>query len=94
MSREFAWTEVAPRGHLYTYTTVRRVWLKDAKVPFSILQVSIDDAPGVILICNLGDENAASQLRVGMPVWLDFRDMGESASQKKITLPFARLHAA
>jgi uncharacterized OB-fold protein len=89
---EFRWTPVTPRGHVFGFSIVRRVWLPDAKVPYTVCTVEIDAAPGVLLICNLADEAQCAEVAVAAPVIIEFLDVeGATPTQPSITMPFARI---
>ena len=92
MGRDFSWTVVPARGRVYSHTVVKRIWLAEAKVPYSVVLVRMDEAPGVTLICNLADENQRDKLAIDVPVTFEFLEVGaEKKTDRRIVMPFARL---
>jgi uncharacterized OB-fold protein len=90
---EFNWATIDPVGHIYSYTVVRRPFLPGAtsSVPFTVLQVQFDDAPGVTLLTNLADEGDAPGVHVGAPVDVSFIDVRTSSDGAPVTMPYVRL---
>jgi hypothetical protein len=72
-----AWTPVSGRGMVFTYAVVRRAFLPElaAHVPYTVVVVTLDDAPGVRLVSNLVG-TAPEEVRVGLPVAVVFDDVG------------------
>jgi hypothetical protein len=81
--RSFAheWVAVSGRGSVFTYAVVHRAPLPalEASVPFTVVVVALDDAPGVRLVSNLVDA-APGELRVGLPVEVLFEEMSREAT--------------
>jgi uncharacterized OB-fold protein len=73
-SFESDWLELPGTGTVYTYTVVRQQFLP-AEVPYVVVAVDLDDAPGVRLISNLVD-CAPEDLRIGQRVEVVWEDMG------------------
>ena len=67
------WAPLSGRGTVYTYTVVHHpVHPKLAgSIPYNVVLVALDDAPGVRLVSNLVDA-APEELRVGLPVEVVF----------------------
>jgi uncharacterized OB-fold protein len=91
LSDDFEWAEIAPFGTIYSYTVVRRPFLAGAEqsVPFTVLQVTFDDAPGVMLLTNLADEREAGLVQVGRRVAVAFTEV--SNGQRTVTMPYVRI---
>lgn len=87
-SADFSWELVAPQGTVYTYTVVRRPMVKGSEgaVPFAVLQVNFDEAPGVTFVTNLADESQRDRLTIGAPVELAFQRV-----DNQLHMPFAVL---
>lgn len=90
---EFDWAEITPAGTVYSYTVVRRAFLPGSlhAVPFTVLQVQFDAAPGVTLLTNLADECDAPSVRVGSRVVIEFTEV--SSATGTVTMPYARIEA-
>lgn len=71
---ELAWTPVSGTGTVYTTTTVRRPFLPGGAedVPFRLVFVDLDDAPGVRFVGNTTDED----VEIGSRVTLSFEETG------------------
>jgi uncharacterized OB-fold protein len=65
------WPQIDGRGRVYSYTVVHHPALPflAGDVPYNVVVVALDDAPGARLISNLLD-TPPEKLRVGMPVVL------------------------
>jgi uncharacterized OB-fold protein len=90
--RSFAhdWVRVSGRGTVFTYAIVHRAFLPElaSQVPYTVVIVALDDAPGVRLVSNLvGAE--ATELRVGLPVEVVFEDVSP-----EVTVPRFRVRTA
>jgi uncharacterized OB-fold protein len=87
----FEWAEIPPTGTVYSYTVVRRAFLpgSDHRVPFTVLQVQFDAAPGVTLLTNLADEGDAPAVRVGTRVVIAFTEV--ATVRGSATMPYARV---
>ena len=74
LSPDFDWTVVAPRGEVYSHTTVRRPFLPGAKdaVPFTVVQLQLDEVPGVIVLTGLADEVEPGSITIGQPMTVRF----------------------
>ncbi len=74
--RSFAhdWVAVAGRGTLFSYAVVRRAFLPELAVPYTVAVVALDEAPGVRLVSNVIDA-AAGELAVGLPLEVVFDDV-------------------
>src|SRR5262249_55863168 len=61
--RSFAheWVRVSGRGKIFTHATVHRAFLPElaSHVPYTVVVVALDDAPGVRLVSNLVDGEPA-----------------------------------
>jgi uncharacterized OB-fold protein len=76
-SFDVEWVPVSGRGHVFSYAVVHRAYLPalETYVPYTVITVTLDDAPGVRLISNLV-EAPPDEARVGLPVevvWDDVR---------------------
>jgi uncharacterized OB-fold protein len=65
------WVAVAGRGRVFSYTIVHHAALPSlaADVPYNVVTVEFDDAPGVRLVTNVLDVRP-DELRIGMDVAL------------------------
>jgi hypothetical protein len=63
--RNTAWRTVAPRGKIYSFTLVVRQVHPAFPVPYSILLIELDGAPGAKLIGHLP---GATDMHIGMPM--------------------------
>lgn len=88
MSADFAWEAVAPDGQVYSYTVVRRPFIEgsEASLPFAVVLLQFDAAPGVTLITNLADEDQADRLAIGAASSVVFPDVGDG-----LHMPYAVL---
>lgn len=93
MGDEFTWTAIDPVGLIYSYTVVRRAFLPGSgpSVPFTVLQVQFDHAPGVTLLTNLADEGEAPRVRVGARVVVSFVEVDDPQNGGSVTMPYVRL---
>ncbi len=82
-----AWDVVSGRGTVFTYAVVHRAFLPElaAHVPYTLVVVALDDAPGVRLVSNLVDAEPG-ELRVGLPVEVVFEDVSA-----EVTVPRFRV---
>jgi uncharacterized OB-fold protein len=78
---ETTWTPVAGSGTIYSYTRVTHPVhpALDDQVPFNVVLVEFDDAPGVRLVSNLIDSDG-EDLWVGMAVALIWEDVADGVS--------------
>ena len=76
--RSFAheWVPVSGRGTVFTHAVVHRAFLPElaAHVPYTVVVVTLDDAPGVRLVSNLVGATPG-EVRVGLPVEVLFDDV-------------------
>ena len=76
--RSFAhgWVKVSGRGSVYSYAVVHRAFLPElaGHVPYVVVVVALDDAPGVRILSNLV-EARPDQVRIGLPVEVVFEDV-------------------
>ena len=77
MSPEFSWDQVPPEGSIYTFTIVRRPFLKgvEASLPLAVVQLHFDAAPGVTFITNLHDDDQMDRLAIGASTTLEFEQV-------------------
>ena len=77
LSPDFTWEAVAPEGSVYTWTIVRRPFVEGSEValPFAVVQLQFDAAPGVTFITNLADESQADRLAIGAPTTVTFQEI-------------------
>lgn len=77
--RSFAheWAAVSGRGTVYSHALVHRAFLPalEERVPYVVLVVALDDAPGVRLVSNLVDAPPTAA-RIGLAVEVVFEEMG------------------
>jgi uncharacterized OB-fold protein len=78
-SPEVSWEEASGRGSLYTYSVVHQNDLPpfNERVPYVAAIVDLDEGPRAMT--NIVDCEFDA-LRVGMPVEVEFRDIGEDVS--------------
>jgi hypothetical protein len=71
------WVRVEGRGRVFSYTVVHHPAVPQLRerVPYTVVVVEFDDAPGVRLISNLIDVPPAD-VRVGMAVELEWDAVG------------------
>lgn len=93
MSDTYSWTAIDPVGDVYSYTVVRRPFLAGSEdnLPFTVLQVQFDQAPGVMLLTNLADEGAAARVRVGARIAIAFTEVSDHVRGGTVTMPYVRL---
>lgn len=73
-SWEGTWRTVAPTGTLHSWTVVEHQVHPAYPVPYTIVLVDLDDAPGVRLV---GHIPGSPDLRVGMPMRARFDEIAE-----------------
>lgn len=86
-AEDFDATESVGRGVIYSYSVVDRplhAGFIDA-LPYVVALVELDDQPGLLILTNLVDVPAETQLRCGLPVEVTFEERGS------VTLPQFRL---
>jgi uncharacterized OB-fold protein len=90
--RSFAheWVRSSGRGTVFTFALVQRAFLPAlaAHVPYTIVVVALDDAPGVRVLSNLVEATPA-ELSVGLPVEVLFEDV-----TAEVTVPRFRVRRA
>jgi hypothetical protein len=70
----FAWQPVSGRGRIFSYATVHRAFLPalEPHLPFTVVVVTLDDAPGVRMVSNLVDtEPGAARIDLEVEVVWD-----------------------
>jgi uncharacterized OB-fold protein len=75
----FTWEPVSGRGHVRTWTVVRHSFLKGFELPFTLVDVQLDEQPKIRMIGQLlggGD----TLLALGDPVEVAFDDVGSGTS--------------
>ena len=76
--RSFAhrWTPVSGRGTVFSHATVHRAFLPGLEpvLPYVVVVVALDGAPGVRLVSNLID-GGVEAARIGLPVEVVFEDV-------------------
>lgn len=81
--RSFAheWLPVSGRGTVFSHATVYRAFLPglEASLPYVVVVVALDDAPGVRLVSNLIDVEPAA-VRIDMPVEVSFEDVSDTVT--------------
>ena len=75
-STDVSWTRVCGRGRVFSYTTVHHPALPALadRVPYDIVVVELDDAPGARLVGNLVGTGGAA-LAVGMLVEVEWDEV-------------------
>jgi uncharacterized protein len=79
-SDKVAWVAVAPRGQVYSWTVVHRSQTQgfEPEVPYAVVLVALDEAPGVRMVGNLVDMKP-DQLAAGSAVEAVFTPAGDGA---------------
>lgn len=77
MSDEFTWEKVDPEGTVYSYSVVHRPFVEgsEASLPFAVVLLQFDAAPGVTFITNLADETRSDRLAIGAKTSLLFHEV-------------------
>jgi hypothetical protein len=70
------WVEVPTRGQVYSWTVVERQFRAAFPVPYTLVIVELESAPGVRLVGHL---SGRPSLSLGTPLVADFEHRGESA---------------
>lgn len=70
----FKFEPVEGRGHIRTWTVIRRSFLKGFEQPFVLVDVELSDQPHVRIVGRLLDGPDAP-LKIGMPVKVAFEDL-------------------
>ncbi len=83
-----AWTEVAGRGRLFSWSVVRRAFIPQLadQVPYVTGLVALAEDPAVRLVTRIVDA-APEDLRVDMPVRVVFRPLRFSGIARTVTAP-------
>ena|SRR5438309_8813760 len=68
------WRVVAPRGRLYSWTTIERQPHAAFPAPYTVVLVELDEAPEVRVV---GWLPGAPELVAGMPMQASFEDFGD-----------------
>jgi uncharacterized OB-fold protein len=68
---EHDWLELPGTGTVYTYTVVHQQFVP-ADVPYVVVAVDLDGAPGIRMVSNLVDGEPS----IGLPVEVAWEDMG------------------
>ena len=80
-SEESEWVRTNGRGRIYgwveIFQSVLPAWAED--VPYNVVEVELDDAPGVVVTGNVADVGEDG-VTVGMPVEVIFDDVSEEIS--------------
>lgn len=86
-SLRWTWTVTSGRGRIWSWTVVHQSAVPQfaERVPYDVVLVEPDDAPGVHIVGNLVD-GPLEGLRVGMPVEVAFEEAGDD-----VVLPVFRL---
>jgi uncharacterized OB-fold protein len=81
------WAPVSGQGTVFTYAVVHRAFVPglEPALPYIVVLVALDDAPGVRLLTNLVG-TAAADLRIGLPVEVCYEDVSD-----EVTLPRVRV---
>jgi hypothetical protein len=81
------WAPVSGRGTVFTHAVVHRPFLPELEphVPYAVVVVALDDAPGVRLVSNLVGA-VEGELQVGLPVEVVFEDVSA-----EVTVPRFRV---
>ena len=80
-SEDSEWAQMSGKGKIYAWIEVYHAVLPQwrDKVPYNVVQVELDDAPGVVLTGNV-PAAAEGGLRVGLPVEVTFEDVAEDVA--------------
>jgi uncharacterized OB-fold protein len=67
------WIALSGRGTVFSHAVVHRAFLPElaSHVPYTVVVVALDDAPGIRLVSNLVEGEA----RIGLPVEVVFEDV-------------------
>jgi uncharacterized OB-fold protein len=68
-SWEVAWRDVAPTGHVYSYSVVEQSMHPAFEAPYTVVLVELDEVPGVRLIGHLAGRAA---IDIGSPLVASF----------------------
>ena len=85
---EFTFEPVSGRGHIRSWTIIRRSFLQGFDLPFVLVDVELADVPGLRMIARLLDGPAA-KLSLGLAVTAAFEDLTADCS-----VPAFRLESA
>lgn len=83
----FDWTQIAPAGHVFSFTVIRRSLLPSfaERVPYVVGVISMDEAPSVRLVTNI-IECDPKDVQIGRAVQIVVRE-----TESDGPLPFALL---
>lgn len=84
----FTFEPVSGRGHIRSWTVIRRSFLQGFDLPFVLVDVELADVPGLRMIARLLDGPEA-KLSLGLPVVAAFEDLTAEYS-----VPAFRLESA
>jgi len=75
-SFEHGWTRVSGRGSVFSFAVVHRAFMTELAdhVPYTVVVVELDDAPGVRLVSNLVGAST-DEARIGLPVEVFFEEV-------------------
>lgn len=65
------WTRLSGRGKVHTFTVMRDTFIGGFTPPYTLVEVELDEQPGLMLLTNLLD-CPPEQVRIGMPVEVTF----------------------
>jgi uncharacterized OB-fold protein len=82
---DFTFVPVNGKGVVRSWTVVRQSFLPGFTVPYALVDVELDDAPGVRLIGQLTDGPDA-QIHLGQPVQVRFEDLSNEISVPAFSL--------
>jgi hypothetical protein len=71
------WAEVAPAGHIYSYTVVTHQVHPDFPVPYTVILVELDELPEVRLVGRL---DGRPDVFIGQPVVAEFVPRADHAA--------------
>ncbi len=76
-SADHEWRDLPGSGVVYSYTVVRQAFIAPLadRLPYVVIAVELDDAPGVRFVSNLVDCDPG-KVEIGMPVDVVWEDMG------------------
>lgn len=82
---EFVYEAVSGQGTVKTWTVIRRSFLQGFELPFMLVDVQLDDQPGVRMIGKLVD-GADTPIRRGDAVKVTFEDLAPGVAVPAFTL--------
>lgn len=80
LDTEYDWVEMSGRGTVFTYIVFDRVYHKswEGKTPYIVALIELEEGP--IMLSNVVG-TGRSEVSVGMPVAVDFEDLGEGIAK-------------